>query len=421
MIEDANFTYFQQRVREKLADFERYEFGKREQGFRSKAEVLNILQELIRESNSQEESDYFSQAILLENYGYESRIYYLEEEKDQNNKVINTSFRDLDHQQCLPEKIRDKILQEETVINSPNKNEAFFPVRGKETIRQETKYPANAKVIIGALEVKSNQPFDEKTVFFLEKYCRRLGMGIHFYTMVEYNKRLNQHIIDMLTAASHDLRGPLNSIAVGLKVVEKELYGKLDPRVKEAVGNISQKANSLITTLETYLGETSLFSGHLAIKKEKLDYRMDIIDPLLEEFSESFARNDITIDETMGGIPLGKITIKADRIWLLSVYRNLFSNVVKYGGRGCTLAFGFEDWGDHYRFNVFNTGQPIDSSEQNKLFQKFSRIGGEGTRSIKGAGIGLYFAREVIERHGGKIWYEPKPDGSNFVFTLPKD
>ena len=72
-------------------------------------------------------------------------------------------------------------------------------------------------------------------------------MGIHFYDMMEYNKRLNQHIIDMLSVASHDLRGPLNSIAVGLKVIQRELYGRLDPRVKEAIMNLSSRMNWMKT------------------------------------------------------------------------------------------------------------------------------------------------------------------------------
>ena len=225
----------------------------------------------------------------------------------------------------------------------------------------------------------------------------------------------------MLTVASHDIRGPLNNIAVGLKVLEKELYGKLDPKVKDVVKGLYRKSNSLSLTLDTYLGEASLFSGHIEIKKEKIDYRNDIINPLLDEFSEEFAQNKILIDESMGGIPEGRISITADRIWLLAVYRNLFSNVIKYGGAGCTMAFGFEDWGDHYRLNVFNTGRPIEPAEQEKLFEKFYRIEAEETRNVKGAGVGLYFVKEIIEGHGGKIWYEPKHDGSNFVFTIPKD
>ncbi|HRR05429.1 MAG TPA: ATP-binding protein, partial [Candidatus Woesebacteria bacterium] len=73
------------------------------------------------------------------------------------------------------------------------------------------------------------------------------------------------------------------------------------------------------------------------------------------------------------------------------------------------------------RLNVFNTGRPLEPAEQEKLFQKFSRIEGEDTKNVKGAGVGLYFVKEIIEGHGGKIWYEPKHDGSNFVFTIPKD
>ncbi|RLA94996.1 MAG: hypothetical protein DRG25_01315, partial [Deltaproteobacteria bacterium] len=80
-MEGKPFRYFQNRVREKIADFKKYEFGKQEKGRFSKSEVLNILQELIRESNSKAESDYFSKAILLETYEYKSCIYYLKEEK----------------------------------------------------------------------------------------------------------------------------------------------------------------------------------------------------------------------------------------------------------------------------------------------------------------------------------------------------
>lgn len=416
-----NFEYYQDRVREKIADFERYKFGKQENGRFSKAEVLNILQELIRESTTKEESDSFSKAILLESYGFESCIYYLEEKKNLEDKAVNEVFSDIQRKKSLSEEIKQKIIQEETARSRHDNTQAIFPIRGNTTIKDEIDYPSNQNVIIGALDVKSARPLDEGTLFFLEKYCRRLGVGIHVFDMLAYNKRLNQHILDMLTVATHDIRGPLNSIAVGLKVLDRELYGRLTPSIKNVIQGLYRKADSLSITLETYLGQTSLFSGHIEIRKEKLDYRMDIIDPILEEFSDIFARNRITIDESMGGIPEGSIIISADRIWLLSVYRNLFSNVQRHGGPGCTMAFGFEDWGDHYRLNVFNSGHPLDYTQQEKLFQKFSRLEKQGGSEVKGTGVGLYFAKEIIERHGGKIWYEPKSDGSNFVFTLPKE
>ena len=418
---EKSFAYFQNRVKEKIADFGIYEFGEKETQQFSKAEVLNFLQEFLRESNTKEECDYFSKAILLECYKYDSCIYYLNEEKNSETKKTSIFFWDLNYKKRLPEEIKKIILQENTFVPSQGKTEAVFPIRGKHNIQEEMNHPSNEKVIIGALEVKGRYPLHDNDLFFLEKYCRRLGMGIHFFDFIEYNKKLTQHIIDMLTVASHDIRGPLNNIAVGLKVLEKELYGKLDPKVKDVVKGLYRKSNSLSLTLDTYLGEASLFSGHIEIKKEKIDYRNDIINPLLDEFSEEFAQNKILIDESMGGIPEGRISITADRIWLLAVYRNLFSNVIKYGGEGCTMAFGFEDWGDHYRLNVFNTGRPIELAEQEKLFEKFYRIEAEETRNVKGAGVGLYFVKEIIEGHGGKIWYEPKHDGSNFVFTIPKD
>ena len=414
-MEDKPLAYFQNRVKEKIADFSQYKFGEKENQQFSKAEVLNFLQDLLRESSSKEECYYFPKAILQECFGYESGIYFLQEEK------TNPFFFDPYRIKKLAKEKMEIILQEQTYFSSQDPGEAVFPIRGSLNIQKETRFPANKKVIIGALEVKSSQALNHQDLFFLEKYCRRLGVGIHFFDFLAYNKQLTQHIIDMLTVTSHDIRGPLNGIAVGLKVLEKELYGKLDPKVKEVVKGLYQKASSLSLALNTYLGETILFSCHLEIIKEKLDYRIDILNPILDEFAEAFSQNNILIDESMGGIPAGRISINADRIWLLAVYRNLFSNVLKYGGPGCTMAFGFEDWGDHYRLNVFNTGRPLKPTEQEKLFQKFSRIEGKETKNVKGAGVGLYFVKEIIERHGGKIWYESKHDGSNFVFTLPKD
>jgi hypothetical protein len=101
---DKTFAYFQNRVKEKIADFEIYGFGEKETQQFSKAEVLNFLQEFLRESDTKEECDYFSKAILLECYRYDSCIYYLKEEKNSETKKTNIFFWDLHYKKNFPRK-----------------------------------------------------------------------------------------------------------------------------------------------------------------------------------------------------------------------------------------------------------------------------------------------------------------------------
>ena len=152
-----------------------------------------------------------------------------------------------------------------------------------------------------------------------------------------------------------------------------------------------------------------------------LDLRQDIIDPVLDELYPEMKNQDIVIDNRLGAIPANRILINTNKVWLKIVFRNLFRNAIKYGGKGCALAFGFEDHGLYYRFNVYNSGQPIPEHCRDKLFLKFSQIDEKGEQHSEGMGLGLYLVKEIIQKHGGDIWYEAKEYGSNFVFTLPCD
>jgi signal transduction histidine kinase len=130
---------------------------------------------------------------------------------------------------------------------------------------------------------------------------------------------------------------------------------------------------------------------------------------------------EIVIDNRLGAIPSGSITISANKTWLKAVYRNLFTNAVKFGGKGCTISFGFEQHESHYRLNVYNSGRPIAEEDRKKMFHRFERIAPLGGPTTEGVGLGLCLCREIILEHGGEIWYEARPDGSNFVFTISRE
>ncbi|MGC8495200.1 MAG: PAS domain-containing sensor histidine kinase [Syntrophobacteraceae bacterium] len=234
-------------------------------------------------------------------------------------------------------------------------------------------------------------------------------------------RRLNEHILNMVMVLSHDIRGPLVAIASILKLMLRSVYGKLDQSLANTVQDLLSRCARLLGTAEDYLGKASIVGGAMEMEREVLDLRQDIIDVVLEELADDITRSEIVIDNRLGTIPAGSIPILANKTWLKAVYRNLFSNAVKFGGKGCTISFGFEQCESHYRLNVYNSGRPIAESDREKIFHRFGRIEPLEGPIPDGVGLGLSLCREIILEHGGKIWYEARPEGSNFVFTISRE
>jgi len=235
-------------------------------------------------------------------------------------------------------------------------------------------------------------------------------------------RRLNEHILNMVMVLSHDIRGPLVAIASILKLMLRGVYGKLDQNPANTVQDLLSRCARLLGTAEDYLGKASIVGGTMEMKREVLDLRQDIIDAVLDELADDITMREIVIDNRLGAIPSGSITISANKTWLKAVYRNLFSNAVKYGGgKGSTISFGFEQRESHYRLNVYNSGIPIAEEDREKIFDRFGRIEPLEGHTPDGVGLGLYLCREIILEHGGEIWYEARPDGSNFVFTISRE
>jgi len=128
----------------------------------------------------------------------------------------------------------------------------------------------------------------------------------------------------------------------------------------------------------------------------------------------------ITIENHLDALSDEVLLLVADTFWLKAIFRNLIRNAIKYGGKKCMITIGFEDLGFQFRMHVHNTGKPVPEEFRDRLFTKFGRISPRDNGNSEGMGLGLYFVKEIIEKHGGQIWYEATSTGSNFPFSLPK-
>jgi signal transduction histidine kinase len=113
-----------------------------------------------------------------------------------------------------------------------------------------------------------------------------------------------------------------------------------------------------------------------------------------------------------------EIMLSVDPDFLQIVANNLVGNAVKYGSQGGVVRISALETGAKAQVEVYNDGVPLTSSERDLLFKKFSRVKNDVTRTIQGTGLGLFVSREIIEKHGGRIWVESREKGNAFIFQL---
>ena len=239
--------------------------------------------------------------------------------------------------------------------------------------------------------------------------------------LVESNeeiKRLNENILNMLKIMSHDIRSPLFKMFATMKLLLNGNYGTMDESVTNTVKDLTVRIQRILGIADDCLGKVCVVEDHFKVEKDEIDLRHEIIETVLEELSDEIKAKNIKLDNRLGSIPTGSIIVHANRIWLKSVYRNLFLNAIKHGGDGIKIAYGYEDHGNYYKLIVYNSGPVIPIEKRDMLFTKFSKVGTGSTR--EGMGIGLFLTKEIINKHGGDIWYEEMENGGAFIFTLPK-
>jgi light-regulated signal transduction histidine kinase (bacteriophytochrome) len=141
----------------------------------------------------------------------------------------------------------------------------------------------------------------------------------------------------------------------------------------------------------------------------------EIIDQIHKEFETTIANRQITWSE-----PEEIPQVKADRLALIRVFRNLVDNALKYGGPDLSeIKIGYEESDDFHIFPISDDGQGIDEGNLEKIFGVFQRC--QTQESPEGTGLGLAIVKEIAEKHGGTARAECRfGKGVTFYISISK-
>lgn len=221
---------------------------------------------------------------------------------------------------------------------------------------------------------------------------------------------------EFLAQATHELRTPLTNIR--LYVDEAIEAGDEDPKSRaEALNVISQESLRLERIVSELLDISELESGSRRI--DQGDIRVEqILDALRAEFQSLAEAKGVALSfELPPKIPV----LKGDRDKFAGALHNLVGNGVKYTPAGGSVVVRAEDDEGVFRISVEDTGIGISLDEQTKVYEKFYRSGDERVADIEGTGLGLAFAKHVVEMHGGELSLDSELNkGSTFTMSMPK-
>jgi len=151
---------------------------------------------------------------------------------------------------------------------------------------------------------------------------------------------LNEKILNIVKALSHDVRGSLLSMSATLKLLSRGHYGKMDEAVVHRIKDLFSKTSGLIGMTEEYLGRSFSVNNDLNTEVESLDLMKDVLIPVLKELSSELKGHHLMIDHRLHAMSNKPVSIRTNRIWLKMVFRNLIRNAVKYGDKEGMITVG---------------------------------------------------------------------------------
>jgi signal transduction histidine kinase len=221
-----------------------------------------------------------------------------------------------------------------------------------------------------------------------------------------------------MSIASHELKTPITTIRGQAQLTLRRLAKQKDlpPELSEihtSLEKINEQTGRLTSLIDDLLDMSSIRAGKIELRKKKYDLRT-LAEGVIDDLRLMTGR---TISLQSPETPVN-VNVDVDR--LSQVIVNLVNNAVKYSPEGRPVEVSFSQQDKTALLQVRDHGKGIAKDQQDRIFDTFYRTPDAESSSKRGLGLGLSISKEIVERHGGRIWVESTPGkGSSFFVELP--
>ena len=270
--------------------------------------------------------------------------------------------------------------------------------------------------LIGSMMFAASTPgrrFTGEQLAVAEELGRRAALAIESARSYQAAQGAAQARDDMLAVVAHDLRNPLNTIAMASSLALELTSAMPDAPGRRQFELVQRSAEHMKRLIRDLLDATRLQSGQLKLEAAPADVER-IVGEAFEMLQPLAVQAGL---ELVMQVEPGLPRLTADRMRLQQVLSNLVGNAIKFTPRGGRITIEAASAPGGVRFVVADTGQGIPAEQLPHIFGKFWQARAADRR---GLGLGLSIAKGIVEAHGGAIHVESRVgEGSRFLFTVP--
>ena len=219
-----------------------------------------------------------------------------------------------------------------------------------------------------------------------------------------------------LSIASHELKTPITTIRGYAQLLMRRLPKQRDPEMEDigtTLNKINDQTKRLTSLIDELMDVSSIRAGKVELHKRKSDLK-DICHEVIED-QRLLSGRTITLHE-----PEESLKMHVDRERLSQVFVNLIGNAIKYSPEESPIEVDISKQDSSALVEVCDSGKGIPRDQQERIFETFYRAPDAQTSAKRGLGLGLAIAKDIVERHEGRIWCESAPgQGSKFFVELP--
>jgi PAS domain S-box-containing protein len=233
---------------------------------------------------------------------------------------------------------------------------------------------------------------------------------------ISEQKRVEQMKTDFISVVSHELRTPLTSIRGALGLVAGGVAGELPEKARALVDIAARNSERLARLINDILDVERIESGQMKFRLAPQD-----LAALVEQAVEANQTYGQPYGISLRIVEAERALVRMDADRMQQVLSNLLSNAVKFSPRGAVVEVGVTARNGRVRLRVVDRGKGISPEFRAWIFEKFTQADATSTRQQGGTGLGLSISKAIVERHGGRIWFETTPvQGTTFFVELPE-
>lgn len=232
---------------------------------------------------------------------------------------------------------------------------------------------------------------------------------LYLLKTINRQKKIDEIKNDLISNITHEFKTPITTVSTAIEGM-RNFNDVNDPQKTNRYLDISsQQLKKLEIMVEKLLETASIDTDKLVLHKESVNL-IALLKNLIEKYKMICPEKTISFEANME-----QLLVNLDGFHFENAISNLIDNAIKYGGNVILVSLTYDK--NKIEINVEDNGSGIEKSQREKIFEKFYRIPKGNIHDVKGFGIGLFYSKKIIEKHGGTLELISS-DITNFKTTL---